>query len=968
MATFTSTQTGDFATGSTWVGGTAPSADGDIVVIANTHTVTVSSTPGFYLGANTGTPGDAVTVNSGGTLVVSSGATLKLRGTGTTSNRAMLNNGTVTFAAGSGCQVDCASAYQTVIDNRGVLSAIGTSGSHITFTSPSGNVAWNNAVTGTSEAFSGASWKFDPGNNVACVVFTNKWIANAAGTGIGSLGDTSVSFTGTNASAFTTEVALGSRSNPAANVTSSGKYAIDYDLGVVYFYWTSASGNPSFNKVYQYLTVSKGWGIKSTQGASGNQAYFDYCDFSYMGDSASADTRVLDLQGHRTAGAAANRLAYVKNCTFTYCHKPIGLKDCKGTAGDPFLITGNTFNAAGGSSTFGGTITAYNNTLSAPSDYVSVSNNTGSARGVPFLMAAYTAAFSTPYPIDLTGWKFQNNTLTLSGAGAIDSTCLVIRWAGIDVSGNTMDGTGSAADMRCLPELGGTASAPALVHGNTFRRAMRAAHQCSHLWIYGNVMDRMLHHALTGCVQDNVYVTNYRAYNNVFIGELGSGSSGYDSPSPSIELGYNHTYWLDDVIVAGNTVQGPMWGGVSFGDMQDVGTYTLASRVRVVNNLVKRTSASTSRAWQRVTNTAGTSVFRGHISQFDYNLDHNVGTRYTNLNRQATFTGITNVTGVALYDPNYASASGKTLAYTHTSATDRKLSWDGGTAVQIVYDSGTVTAAANGTKNNTRGVYSGTLTDSGKAWNTSRGNASSPSVKYLLLTSGALSGTVKGITTNTATALTVVPGWTGGGISALTGAGTSPIQVTTSIAHGLSTGTTVVIAGVATNTAANGTWVITVTGATTFTLDGSTGGTGTPTFNNASWDAIPAVGDSYVILEPEVTLADSGGSNTVRAGIYAPSLPTSSQTDSAVSFSDHSVTGSDPLLVNAGSTTPTDYAITSSSPAKDVGVTVSEVTDDYSGTARPQGGAYDIGAFELLATSTGRGGRSGLSGLSAQVI
>jgi hypothetical protein len=51
----------------------------------------------------------------------------------------------------------------------------------------------------------------------------------------------------------------------------------------------------------------------------------------------------------------------------------------------------------------------------------------------------------------------------------------------------------------------------------------------------------------------------------------------------------------------------------------------------------------------------------------------------------------------------------------------------------------------------------------------------------------------------------------------------SPIQVTTTTAHGLATGAQVEIDLVAGNTAANGTWTITVTGPATFTLDGSSG-------------------------------------------------------------------------------------------------------------------------------------------------
>ncbi len=51
----------------------------------------------------------------------------------------------------------------------------------------------------------------------------------------------------------------------------------------------------------------------------------------------------------------------------------------------------------------------------------------------------------------------------------------------------------------------------------------------------------------------------------------------------------------------------------------------------------------------------------------------------------------------------------------------------------------------------------------------------------------------------------------------------SPIQITTSAPHGLSTGQIVTIIGVTGNTNANGTWSIIVTGTTTFTLTGSTG-------------------------------------------------------------------------------------------------------------------------------------------------
>ena len=51
----------------------------------------------------------------------------------------------------------------------------------------------------------------------------------------------------------------------------------------------------------------------------------------------------------------------------------------------------------------------------------------------------------------------------------------------------------------------------------------------------------------------------------------------------------------------------------------------------------------------------------------------------------------------------------------------------------------------------------------------------------------------------------------------------TPIVVTTASAHNLTTGDRVTVTGHTVNTAANGTWLITVTGATTYSLAGSVG-------------------------------------------------------------------------------------------------------------------------------------------------
>lgn len=61
------------------------------------------------------------------------------------------------------------------------------------------------------------------------------------------------------------------------------------------------------------------------------------------------------------------------------------------------------------------------------------------------------------------------------------------------------------------------------------------------------------------------------------------------------------------------------------------------------------------------------------------------------------------------------------------------------------------------------------------------------------------------------------------GIAISVATNANPISITTSVAHGYTTGQQVRISGVLGNTAANGTWAITVTSTTAFTLNGSLG-------------------------------------------------------------------------------------------------------------------------------------------------
>jgi hypothetical protein len=94
----------------------------------------------------------------------------------------------------------------------------------------------------------------------------------------------------------------------------------------------------------------------------------------------------------------------------------------------------------------------------------------------------------------------------------------------------------------------------------------------------------------------------------------------------------------------------------------------------------------------------------------------------------------------------------------------------------------------------------------------------------------------------------------------------------------------------------------------------------------------------------------SGFSGTVANNlIFSGTI--SSATPSGLNFTGN-LPNTDPQLVNPGnstidSTVMVNANLTSGSPAIDAGLTISDVTNDYAGTSRPQGSAYDIGALEF---------------------
>lgn len=84
----------------------------------------------------------------------------------------------------------------------------------------------------------------------------------------------------------------------------------------------------------------------------------------------------------------------------------------------------------------------------------------------------------------------------------------------------------------------------------------------------------------------------------------------------------------------------------------------------------------------------------------------------------------------------------------------------------------------------------------------------------------------------------------------------------------------------------------------------------------------------------------------------------SSATPGGLNFTGN-LPNTDPLLVNPGnstidSTVMVNANLNSGSPAIDAGLTISDVTNDYAGMARPQGSGYDIGALEFVGATSAK--------------
>lgn len=727
MATITSTTSGNLSVGTTWVGGVAP-VNGDVIVIANGHVVTVDAN--ITLGDKVSSVGDAITINgassaSFGTLKVNAGVSLTLRGKDTTSNRTGLVNryGTFQLLPGSTLIFDTPSAGTGVFVCNGIFTAQGTSGSRITI--KGNNFDWNNSASNTISA--SVTKEFDARRDIYAYNIGHPWISNSTGTGIGSFGNSSFSI-----SSCTFNGSAGGAQTEVASydaITAENQYYVDYEIGVIYWKRSTLTLTTAFNVSYKYMTM---WGtrIELPTTSTYNEGMFEYCDFLYMGANDNATNGCILYVVGKNMGGTSQRF-YLANCTFHYGYRYLLLQDCAGTSGSPILVENNEFHECIISHS------AYSplSTIQGNS-YITIRRN--------YIKVRSTTYFTINVFSAITNLVITENLI--SSANGIAPNAQTIVFPSLQITNNLLVGNSLTVVGRGISNFLGSSGNPVVVTGNVICYYYRGLNYSSYNTISNNwSLDNYHHHINynSGGVNQNVF-SSLISY-NVFVRGQDNGA---------ISLAYNSSNWIDDITVKHNTTVGSSYG-FEYGDRGDNTGSTGATLIDMHSNLI---TGATEAGFDRITETAPSTSYRMRAisKRADWNsyygnlVNINVsgqgfGTAYMGGNEYNT-NASRNCLGCYLQFPSTAPLSGKSLVLTVTSASDITLAWGGGSAVQIVKYSGTATSATTSVVN-----------DTGKSFPTAMTDALTPRAMWVVINGQ----TARVCTANTSTQMTVAPDFSG---------------------------------------------------------------------------------------------------------------------------------------------------------------------------------------------------------------
>lgn len=655
-----------------------------------------------------------------GSVTIPDGATLDVRGNAAAKYTIYLlryaqligePGGTILFSAGGDTE--------NTFYNLGIVRLQGSAAKRFTVTGAV--TSWNNA--GSLTVSNQGPFIYRPANyveaysGVKCSSINRPWLSNAAGTGLGAYGNSSLSFsTVTPTGILATEVAT------LDDVNGAGKWWAEYKTSMVCWYQATEAQTTTFTANYKYLTYSS-WGSRTRENTTYNEFVADYVDFLYAGSPGGNSTNavacrysVSDAQG----GTVHN--CSITNSRFYYVAGPIWLDSVNGAT-----VTDNLFDGTSNFAAYAGGVTLF---LSADTSNVTISRNVF-LTGAPVIL--HYGAYSMPN-LTVTDNVSRAQVFIVGNAdGPAMPDCLISRnvswgWGGIGVGNTSPDG-------RTFSRIKGTAGHPCTVSDNLIVNPFRGFNISYYTNYDGNYMSGGIHHHMMGPNgEGNASIIDAKMRGNVFT--RGTGCS-------YIEFGYVGTSDFPNATATNNVIYGSPLAGMYITDSCDQGMQMITAGL-FHSNLITNNGVGVSSTAE-----SGVRGQRFHFAANDFNNLYGNGTAFGGFwNRFSTVSGLTNITGLSLYNPSYAPPqSGKSLVYTYTSDTNATLAWDGGSALQLVMSSGTATSGTTLT-----------LTDTGKAWTTAFNTpTTTPQGGWVKITGGTGIGQVRRVTLNTGTVLTVGP-------------------------------------------------------------------------------------------------------------------------------------------------------------------------------------------------------------------
>jgi hypothetical protein len=669
-------------------------------------------------------------------------------------------------------------------------------------------------------------------------------ISNAAGTGPGRKGDSSLTISANdwgavnNADNSTVPCAY----DNIASVTAAGCY-LDYDSGALYSFGFGRQHTGSL----AYKTISD---LVYTPGRvvipAGERAYNEILLANADLQNFHKDWSTSFIQWSRLPNTANNRLAFRHN-TVRRSDALLGLYDLSPT--NPIEITGNAVYST--QVTNPASIAGFLRS-SANASNVDISHNYFGGHVAPIMCGAYSG---TTTDITHENWTITNNLFHIAAIAASYPAC---KWPGLLFQSNRVTGAGWIAGSMTgwggwfvLPSLENRAKDnPSRIRKNLFYASFRAMALGQNQVIEENLFAYFWHHGIVGNGLGRGWaelVENVKARNNVLV-HYDQGSQGV----ACIETGFISWSLGDGIEIDNNTCLGPSWAGIGIGDLGDADAIALLPNLRMTDNILgmrggagiskyRGTLAAQSPAMTQAqlalaghnSLMASATMTQGVASPNSNNIPNpeyhrNVWVTYNNGTAYNTDAG-RNVTGVTLQNPSYATAqTGGTLTYTFASASNRTLSWRGGEPVQLNWGGAgtTYTVEADG------------VTDPGTTWD------------YV---------TVDLYQEEPGDAPFVAMGSSGAGY----------------------TPTSCPVAR----------WAVFLSGALAgeaYAIVGCTGTAGAATGSLRLVprpSTLPSAGDSIAIVKSESRLLDSGGVDYVDVGIDARALPTSTQSDTGIDLS-----------------------------------------------------------------------------------